>query len=141
MGKAAGIWKKFKQVAKTVGHNVSKAFSWLNENLIRKNKPFIDPLIKQLPGGETISKVVDKASDFIHERDERKGRKVNTKAGDLINEGIKTAIKTKNQINEAPDMKSKFKIVKDNTLDYANRNKQDFHALLGDSQVSDGSHY
>lgn len=92
MGKAAGIWKKIKTVAKTIGNNFSRALNWANESLLRKNKKYIDPLLKALPGGETVSTVVNKASDLIHDYNEKKGNKVDTRIGDKIHQGINDVV-------------------------------------------------
>ena len=88
MGKAAGIWKKVKTIAKTIGNNFGKALNWVNENIIRKNKKYIEPLLDKLPGGGLVTQVVNNASDFIHDYNEKKGNKVDTSVGDKIHQGI-----------------------------------------------------
>ena len=92
MGKSAGIWKKVKQVAKTIGNNFNKALNWANENLIRKNRNYIDPLLEKLPGGGIAKEVLSMGSDLLHDYNEKKGNKVDTSIGDRIHSGIDDAV-------------------------------------------------
>ena len=107
MGKAAGIWKKIKTVAKTIGNNFKKALSWANENLLRKNKKYVDPLLDLLPGGGKVKEVVNKASDMLHDYDEKKGYTVDTTVGDKINQGLDAGSKLVRAVKD-----KKFKIIK-----------------------------
>ena len=119
MGKAAGIWKKIKTVAKTIGNNFGTALNWANENLLRKNKKYLEPLIKSLPGGDTINTIIDKTSDIIHDYNVKKGNKVDTRIGDQLHQGINDAV----EIYKADGALNKVKKVNDIVRDRMGLNK------------------
>ena len=65
MGKAAGIWKKIKQVGKTIGKGLGKAASWVNENIYKPGKDLFHPVFDMIDSSGTLNKVADNVSKFI----------------------------------------------------------------------------
>ena len=63
MGKAAGIWKKIKSVAKQIGDGAAKALAWGNTNIIQPLKPIIGNIIDMFDPSGTGSKVFNTMSD------------------------------------------------------------------------------
>lgn len=84
MGKPAGIWRKVKTVAKTIGNNFGKALSWANENLIRKNQKYIDFGLDMLDPTGTARRIKDAASNAITYVSDKLGYHPDTQWGDRI---------------------------------------------------------
>ena len=84
MGKAAGLWKKVKTVAKTIGGDFGRALSWANENLIRKNKKYIDFGLDMIDPTGTARRVKDAVSNGITFVSDKLGYNPDTTWGDRI---------------------------------------------------------
>lgn len=67
MGKVAGFLKKIKNLGKSIGGKFMKAAKWVNENIIRPNKDTINNLIEPLDKYGYGKKILDAASDKLHE--------------------------------------------------------------------------
>lgn len=65
MGKAAGIWKKIKQVGKTIGKGLGKAASWVNENIYKPGKDLFHPVFEMIDNSGTLNKIADGVSRVI----------------------------------------------------------------------------
>lgn len=63
MGKAAGIWKKIKKVAKEVSNGAAKAFAWLNTNILQPVKPIVHNVIDMVDESGLGSKIFDGVTD------------------------------------------------------------------------------
>ena len=86
MGTAAGIWKKVKTIAKTIGNNFGKALSWANENIIRKNNYLIDAGLDMLDPTGTAKRVKDAVSNGITWVSDKLGYNPDTQWGDRISD-------------------------------------------------------
>ena len=65
MGKAAGIFKKIKAVAKTIGSKLGKAASWLNENVLKPAGKVVKPLLNVVDKTGIGSKIYDGVTKVI----------------------------------------------------------------------------
>lgn len=65
MGKAAGVWKKIKQVGKTIGKGLGKAAVWVNDNLYKPGKDLLNPVFDMIDGTGTLHRVADGVSRII----------------------------------------------------------------------------
>ena len=63
MGKGAGFWKKVKKVATEIGDGASKAFAWLNTNILQPLKPIIGNVIDMFDESGLGSKVFNVTTD------------------------------------------------------------------------------
>ena len=63
MGKAAGIWKKIKSVAKQIGDGAAKALAWGNTNIIQPLKPILSNVIDMFDPSGLGSKFFNGVSD------------------------------------------------------------------------------
>ena len=68
MGKAAGIWKKVKNLGKSLGGKFRKALEWTNENIIRPNKDLIHNLNNLWDRTGITNKLIDRTSDYVHDK-------------------------------------------------------------------------
>ena len=91
MGKAAGIWKKVKRVAKTVGNKFGKALSWANENIFKPGGGYIKPVINMFDPSGLGSRIYDGVTNVISTVSDRLGYKpegtwapVTQQIGDVI---------------------------------------------------------
>ena len=73
MGKAAGILKKIKEIAKTTGSKLHKAASWVNENILKPGGKIAKPLIDMFdPTGigskvyDGLTKVIDYSNEYLN---------------------------------------------------------------------------
>ena len=90
MGKAAGIWKKVKNVAKTIGGKFKKAFEWANENIIHPNKDIIKRVIEPYDRHGYLTDVIEKTSDYVHDHTDQDN--VDTRYKDQIRGAVNTVI-------------------------------------------------
>ena len=67
MGKAAGIWKKVKNLGKSIGGNFKKAFQWANENIIQPNKDLIKHGLEMVDPTGISGRLVERVSDTVHD--------------------------------------------------------------------------
>jgi hypothetical protein len=65
MGKAAGIWKKIKQVGKTIGKGLGKAATWVNDNIYKPGKDLFHPVFDMIDDTGTLNKFADGISKVI----------------------------------------------------------------------------
>ena len=63
MGKAAGLWKKIKSVAKQIGDGAAKALAWGNTNIIQPLKPILSNVIDMFDPSGLGSKLFNGVSD------------------------------------------------------------------------------
>lgn len=91
MGKAAGVWKKIKRVAKTIGNKFGKALAWANENILKPGKKYVTPLldmVDQTGYGKKIydgvSKTIDKVSDHYGYKADGSWAGVTDAVGDIV---------------------------------------------------------
>ena len=75
MGKAAGIWKKVKRVAKTIGNKFGKALSWANENIFKPGGGYIKPIIEVFDPSGLGSRIYDGVTNVISNVSDRLGYK------------------------------------------------------------------
>lgn len=65
MGKAAGVWKKIKQVGKTIGKGLGKAAVWVNDNIYKPGKDLLNPVFDIIDESGTLHRVADGVSRII----------------------------------------------------------------------------
>ena len=63
MGGAAGIWKKIKTFANTIGNGLSRGLAWANTNLIQPLKPILSNVIDMFDPSGLGSKIFGTATD------------------------------------------------------------------------------
>lgn len=68
MGKAAGIWKKVKNLGKSIGGKFKKAYDWVNENIIRPNKGLINNVVDMVDPTGIGNKIINNVSDWSHDK-------------------------------------------------------------------------
>lgn len=71
MGKAAGIWKKIKEVGKTIGKGLGKGAIWVNENIYKPGKDLFNPIFDIIDETGTLRKAADGVSrviDYVGEK-------------------------------------------------------------------------
>ena len=73
MGKGAGIWKKIKQVGKTIGKGLGKAAAWVNENIYKPGKDLFRPVFDVIDDSGTLNKIADGVSKVIDYGSEKLG--------------------------------------------------------------------
>ena len=83
MVKSAGWLKKLKKVKDLIGSGAS----WVNKNVIKPLRPYIDTGLDMI-GAPWAKKIVDVGSNFIDEWDRKDGRNTNTTAAPYIQRGV-----------------------------------------------------
>ena len=83
MVKSAGWLKKLKKVKDLIGSGAS----WVNKNVIKPLRPYIDTGLDMI-GAPWAKKIVDVGSHFIDEWDKKDGRNTNTTAVPYIQRGV-----------------------------------------------------
>ena len=158
MGKAAGLWKKIKQIGKTIGKGFGKAASWVNENIYKPGKNLIKPVFEMIDETGTLNKIADGASKMIdygndkfgYTPDDSFGQFTET-VGDVIldtqrsnkdkkyKDPFETAIHINEKFNDAITDYNTYKRVKNGNLrrniDYSSSEDEDW------SDYSDSEYY
>ena len=138
MGKAAGVWKKIKRVAKTIGNKFGKALAWANENILKPGKKYAAPLIDMIDSSGKVNKVIDGVSNTIDKVSDHYGykaddswAKVTDTVGDIITDTqrspnerkykdpFQTATKINNAVRDSVDTYKSRKDLK-NTINKTN---------------------
>ena len=98
MGKAAGYWKKIKDIAKKVGGTIGKVVSWGNTNLFKPLKPLLQPAIEMLDPtgiGKKILNIGGQAADYISDQyNKATGYQPGNNFSQIVDTGVDFAMDT-----------------------------------------------
>ena len=130
MGKAAGVWKKIKQVGKTIGKGLGKAAAWVNDNIYKPGKDLFNPVFDIIDetgtlrrAADGISKVIDYGAQKLGYNPDDSFAQLTETASDVImdtqrrgkdkkyKDPFETAIQINEKVNDASRYRSGFRFL------------------------------